>query len=47
VTVGEGAIGGFASQAVHFPASEGLFDTGLEVRPLVLYQLSRKLLKTV
>jgi 1-deoxy-D-xylulose-5-phosphate synthase len=36
VTVEEGAIGGFASQVVHFLAWEGLLDTGLKLRPMVL-----------
>jgi len=36
VTVEEGAIGGFASQVLHFLAREGLLESGLKVRPLVL-----------
>jgi 1-deoxy-D-xylulose-5-phosphate synthase len=36
VTVEEGAIGGFASHVLHFLAREGLLETGLKVRPLVL-----------
>ncbi len=36
VTVEEGAIGGFATQVLHFLAHEGLLDSGLKVRPLVL-----------
>jgi 1-deoxy-D-xylulose-5-phosphate synthase len=36
VTVEEGAIGGFASQVLHFLAHNGLLETGLKVRPLVL-----------
>jgi 1-deoxy-D-xylulose-5-phosphate synthase len=36
VTVEEGAIGGFASHVLHFLAREGLLDSGLKVRPLVL-----------
>jgi 1-deoxy-D-xylulose-5-phosphate synthase len=36
VTVEEGAIGGFATQVLHFLAHEGLLETGLKVRPLVL-----------
>ena len=36
VTVEEGAVGGFASQVLHFLAREGLLDSGLKVRPLVL-----------
>ena len=36
VTVEEGAIGGFASHVLHFLAHEGLLDSGLKVRPLVL-----------
>ena len=36
LTVEEGAIGGFASHVLHFLAREGLLDSGLKVRPLVL-----------
>ena len=36
VTVEEGAIGGFASHVLQFLAHEGLLDSGLKVRPLVL-----------
>jgi 1-deoxy-D-xylulose-5-phosphate synthase len=36
VTVEEGAIGGFASHVLHFLAHEGLLESGLKVRPLVL-----------
>jgi 1-deoxy-D-xylulose-5-phosphate synthase len=36
VTVEEGAIGGFASHVLQFLAMEGLLDSGLKVRPLVL-----------
>jgi 1-deoxy-D-xylulose-5-phosphate synthase len=36
VTVEEGAIGGFASHVLHILAREGLLDSGLEMRPLVL-----------
>ena len=36
VTVEEGAIGGFAAQVLHFLAHQGLLETGLKVRPLVL-----------
>ena len=36
VTVEEGAVGGFASHVLHFLAHEGLLDSGLKVRPLVL-----------
>ena len=36
ITVEEGAIGGFASHVLHFLAREGLLETGLKVRPLVL-----------
>ena len=36
VTVEEGAIGGFASQVLHFLAHEGLLESGLKIRPLVL-----------
>ena len=36
VTVEEGAIGGFATHVLHFLAREGLLESGLKVRPLVL-----------
>lgn len=36
VTVEEGAIGGFATQVLHFLAHQGLLETGLKIRPLVL-----------
>jgi len=36
VTVEEGAVGGFASQVLHFLAHEGLLENGLKVRPLAL-----------
>lgn len=36
VTVEEGAIGGFASHVLQFLAHEGLLESGLKVRPLVL-----------
>ena len=36
MTVEEGAAGGFASHVLHFLAHEGLLDSGLKVRPLVL-----------
>jgi 1-deoxy-D-xylulose-5-phosphate synthase len=36
VTVEEGAIGGFASHVLQFLARDGLLDSGLKVRPLVL-----------
>ena len=36
VTVEEGAIGGFAAQVLHFLAHEGLLESGLKVRTLVL-----------
>ena len=36
VTVEEGAVGGFASHVLQFLAEEGLLETGLKVRPLVL-----------
>ncbi|RUW87428.1 1-deoxy-D-xylulose-5-phosphate synthase, partial [Mesorhizobium sp. M8A.F.Ca.ET.059.01.1.1] len=36
VTVEEGAIGGFASHVLQFLAQEGLLESGLKVRPLVL-----------
>jgi len=36
VTVEEGAIGGFGAHVLHFLAHEGLLDSGLKVRPLVM-----------
>src|SRR5690606_12566658 len=36
VTVEEGAVGGFAAHVLHFLAHEGLLESGLKVRPLVL-----------
>ncbi|MGZ2482388.1 1-deoxy-D-xylulose-5-phosphate synthase [Rhizobium pisi] len=36
ITVEEGSIGGFGSQVLHFLATEGLLDTGLKVRSLVM-----------
>ena len=36
VTVEEGAIGGFAAHVLHFLAHEGLLESGLKVRPMVL-----------
>ena len=36
ITIEEGAIGGFASQVLHFLAQEGLLDGGLKIRPMVL-----------
>jgi 1-deoxy-D-xylulose-5-phosphate synthase len=36
LTVEEGAIGGFASQVLHFLAKDGLLDGGLKIRPLLL-----------
>ncbi|MCF3640624.1 1-deoxy-D-xylulose-5-phosphate synthase [Rhizobium sp. TRM95111] len=36
ITIEEGAVGGFGSHVLQFLAIEGLLDTGLKVRPLVL-----------
>lgn len=36
ITVEEGAIGGFATHVLHFLAREGLLESGLKVRPLIL-----------
>jgi 1-deoxy-D-xylulose-5-phosphate synthase len=36
ITVEEGAIGGFASHVLHFLAHDGLLETGIKVRPLIL-----------
>ena len=36
ITIEEGAIGGFATQVMHFLATAGLFDSGLKIRPMIL-----------
>ena len=36
VTVEEGAVGGFAAHVLQFLAHEGLLESGLKVRPLIL-----------
>jgi 1-deoxy-D-xylulose-5-phosphate synthase len=36
VTVEEGAVGGFGAHVLHFLAHEGLLESGLKVRPLVM-----------
>ncbi len=36
ITLEEGAVGGFASQVMHFLATEGLLDSHLKFRPLCL-----------
>ncbi|MGR6466554.1 1-deoxy-D-xylulose-5-phosphate synthase [Rhizobium sp. PAMB 3182] len=36
VTIEEGAVGGFGSHVAHFLANEGLLDTGLKFRSMVL-----------
>jgi 1-deoxy-D-xylulose-5-phosphate synthase len=36
ITIEEGAIGGFASQVMHFMAGAGLLDNALRFRPMVL-----------
>jgi 1-deoxy-D-xylulose-5-phosphate synthase len=36
ITVEEGAIGGFAAQVLHLLANQGLLESGVKVRPLVL-----------
>jgi 1-deoxy-D-xylulose-5-phosphate synthase len=36
ITIEEGAIGGFASHVAHLLAEEGVFDTGLKFRSMVL-----------
>ena len=36
ITIEEGAIGGFATQVMHFLATEGLLDSHLKFRPLCL-----------
>ncbi len=39
ITIEEGAVGGFGSHVLQFLALEGLLETGLKVRPLVLPDL--------
>ena len=36
VCIEEGSIGGFASQVMHVLAEEGLLESGLKIRPMVL-----------
>jgi 1-deoxy-D-xylulose-5-phosphate synthase len=36
ITIEEGAIGGFASHVLQFLAEDGLLDSGLKVRPMVM-----------
>lgn len=36
IAIEEGAIGGFASHLLHFLAEDGLLDSGLKVRPMVM-----------
>jgi 1-deoxy-D-xylulose-5-phosphate synthase len=36
ITIEEGAVGGFASFVMQYLASEGMFDSGLKFRPMVL-----------
>ncbi len=36
ITIEEGAVGGFGSHVAHFLAEDGLFDTGLKYRSMVL-----------
>jgi 1-deoxy-D-xylulose-5-phosphate synthase len=36
ITVEEAAIGGFATQVLHYLATEGMLDDGLKIRPMVL-----------
>ena len=36
LTVEEGAVGGFATQVMHFLAREGLLESGIKLRPLCL-----------
>ncbi|PPR11982.1 MAG: 1-deoxy-D-xylulose-5-phosphate synthase [Alphaproteobacteria bacterium MarineAlpha11_Bin1] len=39
VTVEEGSVGGFGSQVAQFLAMDGVFDTGLKFRPMVMPDL--------
>jgi 1-deoxy-D-xylulose-5-phosphate synthase len=34
--VEEGSVGGFATQVLHYLATEGMLDHGLKIRPMVL-----------
>jgi len=36
ITIEEGAVGGFASQVMQYLATEGVFDKGLKIRPMIL-----------
>jgi len=36
ITIEEGAVGGFGSHVMHFMAEDGLLDTGLKLRSMVL-----------
>ncbi|TWB24743.1 1-deoxy-D-xylulose-5-phosphate synthase [Nitrospirillum amazonense] len=36
ITIEEGSVGGFGAQVMQFLAEEGLFDSGLKFRPMVL-----------
>jgi 1-deoxy-D-xylulose-5-phosphate synthase len=36
ITIEEGSVGGFGSQVMHFLANDGLLDSGLKVRSLVM-----------
>ena len=36
VCIEEGSIGGFASQVMHVLAEEGLLESGLKIRPMIL-----------
>ncbi len=36
ITIEEGAAGGFGAQVLHFLATEGILDSGVKIRPMVL-----------
>jgi len=36
ITIEEGSVGGFAAQVMQFLATEGVFDSGLKIRPMTL-----------
>jgi len=36
ITIEEGAVGGFAAHVMQFLAEEGIFDSGLKIRPMIL-----------
>lgn len=39
ITIEEGSVGGFASQVMQYLATQGVFDSGLRIRPMVMPDL--------